>query len=175
MTRLMKVVKIRRLVSGLTLFVLRIGLVAVLFGAGWFIYKQLPPPATAQEADESGPTMLQIILRGDPNVPTSPVDVPVELFPIDIVAVRHEFFAERRAGERFEDFLKQRMKGRAPIAGKLDANGQTTLAVTPGSWWIHATLPGDEELEWRLPVSIGGRKQIVELTPQNAYTRSKSF
>ncbi len=175
MIRLMKLVKVSRLASGLILFVLQIGLVAVLFAGGWYIYKQLPPPVAAQDTDESGPTMLQIVLRGDPNVPTSPVDVPVELLPIDIVAVRHEFFAERRAGERFEDFLKQRMKGRAPITGKLDAKGQATLAVTPGSWWIHATLPGDEELEWRLPVSIGGRKQIVELTPQNAYTRSKSF
>jgi hypothetical protein len=162
-------------ISGLIVFTLRVGLVVVLLAAGWLIYKQLPPPATSEDDEGSGPTTLQIVLRGDQNVPASFVDVPVELFPIDIVGVRHEFFAERRAGERFEDFLKQRMKGRAPIVGKLDPKGQTTLTVTPGNWWIHATLPGDEELEWRLPISVGGRKQIVELTPQNAYTRSKSF
>jgi hypothetical protein len=36
-------------------------------------------------------------------------------------------------------------------------------------------LDGEEQLEWRLPVTVIGAKQIVELTPQNAYTRSKSF
>ena len=171
----MKTLKARNVASALIVIGLRILLVAVLFAGGWFIYKQLPPSTARDEDDVSGPTMVQIVVRGDQNVPTSLADVPVELFPIDIVAVRHEFFTERRAGERFDDFLKQRMKGRAPITGKLDSKGETTLTVTPGSWWIHATLPGDEELEWRLPISIGGRNQIVELTPQNAYTRSKSF
>ena len=33
----------------------------------------------------------------------------------------------------------------------------------------------DEQLEWRLPVTVGGAKQTIELTPQNAYTRSKTF
>jgi hypothetical protein len=101
--------------------------------------------------------------------------VPVEVYPIDIVAVRHEFFTERRAGERFDEFLKQRMKGRSPINTRFDLQGQATVTLSPGNWWIHATLPGDEELEWRLPITVGGTKQVVELTPQNAYTKSKSF
>jgi hypothetical protein len=36
-------------------------------------------------------------------------------------------------------------------------------------------LDGEEQLEWRLPVKVTGDKQIIELTTQNAYTRSKSF
>jgi hypothetical protein len=49
------------------------------------------------------------------------------------------------------------------------------VTLAPGSWWLHATLSGDEQLEWRLPVTVGGTKQVIELTPQNAYTRSKTF
>ena len=88
---------------------------------------------------------------------------------------RHEYFTERRAGKRFDDFLNERMKGRAPIATQLDAQGKTSVAVPAGTWWLHAVLPGDENLEWRLPVNVAGTKQTIELTPQNVYTRSKSF
>ena len=167
--------KIRNLTYSLIVLALRVGLVAVIFAAGWFIYKELPPPTATGDDGRSAATTVRIVLRRDQKVSTSTVDVPVELYPIDIVAVKHEFFAERRAGERFDDFLKQRMRGRTPITGKFDSAGQTTLAVSPGNWWIHATLPGDEELEWRLPITVGGHNQIVELTPQNAYTRTKTF
>ena len=91
------------------------------------------------------------------------------------VAVRHEFFTEPRAGKRFEDFLKERMKGRSPINARLDKQGQGSVTLAPGSWWLHATLSGDEQLEWRLPVTVSGTRQVIELTPQNAYTRSKTF
>ncbi|HET7285974.1 MAG TPA: hypothetical protein VFI71_00845, partial [Pyrinomonadaceae bacterium] len=103
------------------------------------------------------------------------LDVAVNLYQVDIVAVRHEFFTEPRAGKRFEDFLKDRIRGRSPVVARLDKQGQGVVALTPGSWLLHATLPGEEQLEWRLPVKVGGTKQIVELTMQNAYTRSKSF
>jgi hypothetical protein len=89
--------------------------------------------------------------------------------------VQHEFFTEPRAGKRFDDFLKERMKGRSPISARLDKQGHGAVALAPGSWWLLATLAGDEQLEWRLPVKVTGTKQIVELTSQNAYTRSKSF
>jgi len=36
-------------------------------------------------------------------------------------------------------------------------------------------LSGDEELEWRLPIKVSGRKQTVELTSQNIYARTRSF
>jgi len=89
--------------------------------------------------------------------------------------VKHEYFTEPRPGKRLEDFVKERMKGRSPINTHLDKQGQGSVTLAPGSWWLHATLSGDEQLEWRLPVTVTGAKQVIELTPQNAYTRSKTF
>ena len=105
------------------------------------------------------------------------MDIPLEIYPIDLVAVRDEYFAERRAGKRYEDFMKDRMResGRNRIAARLDIHGRTTAVLAPGNWWIHALLPGHEDLEWRLPVNVAGPKQTIELTPQNAYTRTKTF
>lgn len=157
----------------LSILALRVLLVAGLFGAGWLVYSQLPVTSSGGE-DDFKTTSLQIVLRQpDNNGPA--LDVPVSLYPVDVVAVRHEFFTEPRAGKRFEDFLKERMKGRSPVNMKLDKQGQGAVVLAPGSWWLHAMLEGDEQLEWRLPVTVIGAKQIIELTPQNAYTRSKSF
>lgn len=153
--------------------VLQAGLVVMLVGAGWLIYRQLPE--SASEAGDRGSTTLQIVIRQPPETAGSPLDVPVSLYPVDIVAVRHEFFTEQRRGKRFEDFLRERMRGRSPINARLDKQGQGAVLLAPGSWWLHATLSGDEQLEWRLPVKVGGTRQTIELTPQNAYTRSKTF
>jgi hypothetical protein len=145
-----------------------------LAAAGWMIYRQLPSSASAERYGRRA-TTLQIVLRQPGDGAGSALDVPINLYPVDIVAVRHEFFTEPRAGKRFEDFLKERMKGRSPISARLDKQGHGAVALSPGSWWLHATLGGEEQLEWRLPVNVTGDKQIVELTSQNAYTRSKSF
>ena len=152
-------------------FLLRLGLVAALFAAGWFVYLEVPH-GEVNSQKPSTETKLQIVLQ--PEVP-APLDIPIELYPIDLVAVRHEYFAERRAGKRLEDFLKERMRGRSPVSARLDAQGQTTVAVAPGDWWLHALLTGSEDLEWRLRITVTGDKQTVQLTPQNAYTRTKSF
>jgi hypothetical protein len=40
---------------------------------------------------------------------------------------------------------------------------------------LRAQLAGEENLEWRLQISVAGAKQIVALTPQNIYTRTRSF
>jgi len=152
---------------------LQAGLILGLIGGGWWIYRHVPANASGEQQNR-GTTMLQIVLR-QPDGGMTALDVPVSLYPVDIVAVRHEFFTEPRAGKRFEDFLKERMKGRSPINMRLDKKGQAAVALSAGSWWLHATLPGDEQLEWRLPVKVSGLKQIIELTTQNAYTRSKSF
>jgi len=60
---------------------------------------------------------------------------------------------------------------------QLDDRGRGLLDVRRGNWWLHATLqlPDDESLEWRLALSVMGRRQIVELTPANAYQRTKKF
>jgi hypothetical protein len=152
---------------------LRTALILALFFAGWLVYTKLPHSEAGRANTASTETTLQIVLQAYP--PGSTLDIPVELSPVDIVAVRNEYFTERRAGKSFDDFKKERMNGRAPIAARLDKQGQTTVVVTQGNWWIHAVLPGEENLEWRLPIDVVGRKQTVALTPQNAYTRTKSF
>lgn len=161
-------------VRSAVIIALQLGLILALLGAGWWLYRQVPASASDEQPGRAT-TTLQIVLRQPADGSVSALDVPVSLYPVDIVAVRHEFFTEPRQGKRFEDFLKERMKGRSPISTRLDKQGQTAVALPPGSWWLHATLPGDEQLEWRLPVKVSGTKQIVELTLQNAYTRSKSF
>ena len=153
---------------------LRLALLAGLGAAGWTIYSRLPHAPLEQPSGETD-TTLQIILRPSAMNNATPLNIAVELYPVDIVAVRHEYFTERRAGKRFDDFLNERMAGRTPVSAKLDTQGQTAVKVTHGNWWLHALLAGEEELEWRLPVTVSGRKQTVELTPDNVYTRTRSF
>lgn len=160
-------------VRGIAIPVLQVGLILLLAGAGWTIYRRLP--ASGSDAADQRTTTLQIVIQQTPESAGSSLDVPVSLYPVDIVAVRHEFFTEPKPGKRFEDFLKERMRGRSPINARLDKQGHGAVLLAPGSWWLHATLSGDEQLEWRLPVTVGGARQTVELTPQNAYTRSKTF
>jgi hypothetical protein len=159
---------------GLVILALQVLLIAVLVGAGWMIYRRLPANAADDQSDR-GTTTLQIVIRQPPETVGPALDAAVRLYPVDMVAVRNEFFTEPRAGKRWDDFVKERMKGRSWIDARLDKQGQGAVLLAPGSWWLHATLSGDEQLEWRLPVTVGGAKQTVELTPQNAYTRSKTF
>ena len=151
---------------------LRVALVVALVGAGWLIYRQLP--VTTGATEDLRTTTLQIVLH-QPENSGSELDVQVSLYPVNVVAVRHEFFSEPRAGKRWEDFLKDRMKGRSPVNVKLNKDGQGSAVLAPGSWWLHAKLKGDEEIEWRLPVTVIGAKQVIELTSENAYTRSRVF
>lgn len=152
---------------------LRAGLVVALIGAGWLIYSRIPPAPNSETAS-TDETTLQIVLRGSDLNATS-LEIPVEIYPIDIVAVRHEYFTERRAGKRFDDFLVERMKGRTPVSARLDKQGQATVGLNPGNWWLHALLDGEEQLEWRMPLTVTGKKQTIELTSENVYTRARSF
>ena len=160
--------------SLLTLF-LRAALVFALFVSGWLIYSRLPHQELPNLKTNNAETTLQIVLRPPVNLGSDALAISVELYPVDIVAARHEYFTERRAGKRFDDFLSERMKGRAPVTAKLDGQGQAFVVVSPGSWWLHAQLSGEENLEWRLPINIAGQKQTVELTTQNIYTRTRTF
>ena len=155
------------------ILVLRVNLVVMIIGAVWLVYRELPATSTDVTTD-ARTTNVQIFLR-DPDNGGPSLDVQVNLFPVDIVAVRHEFFSVPRVGKRLDDFVKERMKGRSPVTTRLDKQGQGSVVLPSGSWWLHAKLSGDEELEWRLPVTIGGPKQVIELTPQNAYTKSMKF
>ena len=161
-------------VRGLIIVALQGVLVLLLVGAGWWIYRQLPASGSAADLNRQT-TTLQIVIRQTPESVGPSLDVAVSLFPVDIIAVRHEFFTEPPKGKRFEDFLKERMKGRSPVNARLDKQGNGSVSLPPGHWWLHATLSGDEQLEWRLPVTVVGSRQVIELTPQNAYTRSKTF
>jgi hypothetical protein len=153
---------------------LRAGLVLGLFGAGWLVYHKLPHSDPNRDSAPRD-TTLQLVLRPSPEIGNGALDIPIELYPVDVVAVRHEYFTERRAGKRFDDFLNERMNGRKPVNVMLDRQGQASVAISPGNWWVHANLSGEQDLEWRLPISVSGLRQTIELTPQNAYTRTKSF
>jgi hypothetical protein len=159
----------------LVTLVLQAALVLGLFSAGWLIYRRLPTKVANLTEEAPSDALIQLIIRPAPRMTGVALDVPVEFYPVDIVAVQHEYFTERRAGKRFDDFLTERMKGRRPVTARLDQSGRALVIVSPGNWWVHAALAGEEDLEWRLPVSIIGPQQTIELTPQNAYTRTKSF
>jgi hypothetical protein len=174
-SRLEDHVNSQRISYRLLALTLRLALLLALAGGSWLVYKRLPAHGSTVATGASAQTVLQIVLQPPQDMGNTPRNIPVEISPVDIVAVRHEFFVEPRAGQRFDDFLQQRMNGRAPIDAKLDNQGRASLMVSAGNWWIHAVLSGEEDLEWRLPVTLTGGSQIVELTQQNAYTRSKSF
>ncbi len=157
---------------------LRVALVLALVGAGWTLYRKLPVGQSLQTNEAGGQTILSIVLRRPPDEDAAtPLNMPVELYPVDVAAVRREFSDPdtHRAGLRFETFLSQRMKGRTPVAAQLDEQGHTTISVAPGKWWIHTTLSGAQSLEWRLPANVSGQKLTIELTPANAYARTESF
>jgi hypothetical protein len=153
---------------------LRAGLLAALVVPGWFIYRSLPPEPAANPRAAAVETSLLIVLRAPANS-SDALDISVELYPFDLVAARHEYFTERRAGKSYPDFMNERMQGKTTVVTRLDKQGQGSVAVSPGDWWLHAQLSGSENLEWRLPLNVVGSQQTVELTLQNIYTRSKSF
>src|SRR2546422_5631351 len=87
-------VKTTSIFHGLLTLVLRAGLVVALLSTGWVIYSKLPLLPSASPSASSGETTLQIILQ--PPAGIEALDIAIELYPIDIVAVRHEYFTERR-------------------------------------------------------------------------------
>ena len=153
----------------------RAALLLALAGAGWVIYQRLPDNSPSGSRNTAGHTIVQIVLRRSSDIQTTAVEIPIEMSPVDLVAVRHEFFVEPRAGQRFDEFLHSRMNGRSAVNTRLDSQGRASVSLLPGEWWLHAVLTGEEDLEWRLKLMISGDKQTVELTLENAYTRSKSF
>lgn len=164
---------------------LQLALVAGLAGAAWGVYRRLPREVAGggSSASAAGETVLRIVLRRDGGGGNGvsndggggAVAVSVQLYSIDVAAARREFEDERRYGLRFEDFVARRMGARRPLSARLDAGGQALVTVPHGRWWVHATLPGEPELSWRLPVNVSGREQTVEINATNAFTRTKSF
>jgi hypothetical protein len=167
--------KSKSLIARMVTMVLRAALLVALLTSGWLVYRQLPREKRAAATEKNGKTNLELVIRQTPEMGGVLLDIPIEIYPVDIVAVRHEYFTERRAGKRFDDFLSERMNGRTPITAHLDRRGRTSVLINAGTWWVHAVLTGEEDLEWRLPINVSGPKQVVELTTQNAYGRTKSF
>ena len=161
----------------IAIIALRVAVVAALVGAGWSIYRRLPADegASATANGYANSTLLSIELRPSPEDAGAPLSVRVELYPVDIAAVRREYASEPRPGLRFDDFLKRRMRGRAPVEAQLNDQGYATVTVTPGKWWVHAVLTGQHNVEWRMPLTVYGRRQTVLLTSDNAYARTKTF
>jgi hypothetical protein len=158
----------------LTATILKVGLLAALFYAGWSIYRELPGGGL-DTGDAANQTALRIVLRPSEKENGVAINIPVQLYPVDLAAVQREFGFERHPGVRFEEFLKDHMEGRAPVKSQFDDKGQATVTVTPGRWWVHAMLAGSENVEWRLPINVAGRQQTIELNDENIYARTKSF
>lgn len=161
------------LITEALVIILRTALPVALLMAGWSVYRKLPP-SDQTEARAGSETTLQIVLRPPPGF-HGPLDVAVDLYPIDVSAAQREFLSKPHAGAKFEDFLKRRMEGRTAVKGRLDKTGKATLNVGEGNWWVVTQLTSDNQIEWRLPINVMGRKQSVELTTENAYGRSKMF
>src|ERR1700704_724428 len=136
--------------------ILRATLIIALVGAGWLVYKELPNDGATNAASGSGQTTVEIVLRPSPDIEAAALDIPIEISPVDLVSVKQEFQAEPHTGKRFEEFRNERMQGRSLITIKLNKQGQASVTIPPGNWWVHAILSGDENLEWRLPVKITG-------------------
>jgi hypothetical protein len=167
-------VNTRGLPYQLATIALRLALVLALGGAVWSVYRRLPADEGG-EASSANQTALSIQLLPSPEDASAPLGVSVELYPVDIAAVRREYQSEPRPGLRFDDFLKRRMRGRTPVEAQLDQRGQATVTIPTGKWWVHAVLAGQYNLEWRLPVNVYGRRQTIQLTSDNAYARTKTF
>ena len=157
--------------------VVRAALVLALAGGVWSVYRRLPRDERgAFESAQPAATSLRVVLRR-PTIKFR-VDegkVPVQLYPINMAAARSEYESEHRPGVRFDDFVMRQMGSRQPIKAELDERGEAVIVVPPGRWWVHASVGGEQDLTWRLPVNVIGREVTVELTYDNAYLRAKKF
>jgi len=165
------------LAYNLVTMLLRVLLLAALVFAVWNIYRKLPRGGIEASGKAAGETALQIVLRPSHRDENAAVNIPIQLYPVDVWAVQREFDSERLPGKRFDDFLKERirMQGRAPVNARLDERGQVTVVVGHGKWWLYAILSGARNAEWRLPLNISGRQQIVVLSADNMYTRTGRY
>ncbi len=159
------------------MLVLRVALILALASVGWSIYRKLPGGVPVLNRANPSQTVLLIRLRAPAEDVHQAIGLTLKLYPVDITAVRREYFMEHRAGVRFDDFLAQRMNGQREVDARLDERGQAQVTIAPGTWWIYASMRGaeNEEIEWRLRLNVAGQQQIVELTRENAYMRTKSF
>ena len=169
--------------EGIGLKILRValgvGLLSALFFAGWKIYSALPeddPIISRPGTINDGPQIKLSIVLGN-GLSGASLNSPAELYPFDLTAAQREYQASPQLARTFDDFLARRMRGVKPVPAPTDERGQMLVMIGSGNWWLRATaaLTGGETIEWRLPLSISGREQTVELTMENAYEKTKKF
>ena len=97
--------KTQSIAYGLATWTLRAALLFGLFAAGWFVYQRVPHAVVSNVENANSKTILQVMIHPSPEMGGVALDIPVELYPVDIVAVRHEYFTERRAGNGLMIFL----------------------------------------------------------------------
>ena len=155
--------------------ILALALLASLLVAGARIYHRLPAASGgANDNARSGAQQdLTIIFRS----PISKAETRINLYPIDFSAAERDYVMSAHAGKTLEDLLGQRLKHITPVSVSVDGNGHAVARLTEGSWWMHAVtaLANDESMEWRMPLTISQRPQTIELTPENAYERTRKF
>lgn len=157
---------------------LRVALIAGLLLAGWRIYRHAPRAASDSDAarvlnanGERAASLRVVLRRGAAGDEASQVEI--EAYPAEITRAEAN---DARAAQLFGDAPKLPKK-RPALTRRLDANGQTTLELSPGEWRIQASLVNSARTTaWRIPVTLtSGERQTIELTQENAYVREKSF
>ena len=83
--------KTQSIVYVLATWTLRAALLLGLFSAGWLVYQRLTHNVVSNVENANSKTTLQLVLHSSPEMGGVALDIPVELYPVDIVAVRHEY------------------------------------------------------------------------------------
>ncbi len=155
--------------------ILAIALVGGLTLAGWNVYRRLPDdfPRNSR-ADATSGTELTIVLGGETG---SPLKSNVEIYAIDFAALQRDYSDSPLAQNQFDNFLNRRLKGLSPVRARFDQNRRAQVKLSRGNWWLRATaeMPNGESFEWRLPITVNGQAQTVELTTENVYEKAKKF
>jgi len=156
--------------------VLGLALIAGLAYAGAKIYRRLPPDShQVTVIDRSGKPTLRVVVRN--RVANATLRSPVELYHFDLAAARREYEASPRLAKQFDDFLLRRMHDLIPVKAEVSGDGLAVAMLSAGDWWLHAFASSDngERLEWRVPIVVADHDQAIDLSPANAYERTKDF
>ena len=155
---------------------LAITLLGSLFLAGRRVYRNLPAddraPISMTDATPTAGRRLVVLTT----IASATLKSPVELYPFDLAAARRQFEASSNSSQTFDEFLVRRLRDVSPL--QVQVNGGFAVTSLPfGNWWLRATatLNTGEQLEWRLPVTMAGSDQTVELSFDKAYERTKTF
>ena len=167
--------------QSVTMLVVRVFLALALLGSLWYaglrVYRSLPADdidanATANRTAEAS---VRLVVRN--SIRNATLHSPIELYQFNLAAARREFDESPRLAKQFDDFLARRMHDIIPVKAEVTADGVASTLLTRGDWWLRAIAQLDtgEQIEWRLPLTIRDRDQVVELAYENSYERTKKF